>query len=51
MAGLERGEGTAGKLLRDSLLYNDLRGLVGQVDSVLVDLKANPRKYINLSIF
>ncbi|MEO8560852.1 MAG: MlaD family protein [bacterium] len=51
MAGLERGEGTAGKLLRDSLLYNDLRGLVGQVDSVLVDLKANPKKYINLKIF
>jgi hypothetical protein len=24
---------------------------VAQVDSVLVDLKANPRTYINLSIF
>ena len=33
--GLERGEGNAGKLLRDTLLYNDLRGLVEQVDSVL----------------
>ena len=51
IAGIERGEGTAGKLLRDTLLYNDLRKLVGQVDTVLVDLKANPRKYINLSIF
>jgi phospholipid/cholesterol/gamma-HCH transport system substrate-binding protein len=51
IAGIERGEGNAGKLLRDTLLYNDLRRLVGQVDTVLVDLKANPRKYINLSIF
>ena len=51
IAGIERGEGKAGKLLRDTLLYNDLRKVVGQVDSVLVDLKANPRKYINLSIF
>jgi phospholipid/cholesterol/gamma-HCH transport system substrate-binding protein len=51
IGGIERGEGNAGKLLRDTLLYHDLRGLVGQVDSVLVDLKANPRKYINLSIF
>jgi len=51
IAGIERGEGNAGKLLRDTLLYNDLRKLVGQVDTVLVDLKANPRKYINLSIF
>jgi phospholipid/cholesterol/gamma-HCH transport system substrate-binding protein len=51
LGGLERGEGNAGKLLRDTLLYRDLRAVVGQVDSVLVDLKANPRKYINLSIF
>ena len=51
VAGIERGEGNAGKLLKDSLLYRDLRGLVTQADSVLADLKKNPRKYINLSIF
>ena len=51
LAGIERGEGNAGKLLRDTLLYSDLRKVVVQVDSVLADLKANPRKYINLSIF
>jgi phospholipid/cholesterol/gamma-HCH transport system substrate-binding protein len=51
LAGLEHGEGTAGKLLRDTLLYNDLRGLVTQADSVMADLKANPKKYINLRIF
>jgi len=50
-AGLERGEGTAGKLLKDTLLYRDLRGLVTQADSVMADLKANPKKYINLRIF
>jgi phospholipid/cholesterol/gamma-HCH transport system substrate-binding protein len=51
IAGIERGEGTVGKLMRDTLLYRDLRGLVTQADSVLADLKANPRKYINLKIF
>jgi phospholipid/cholesterol/gamma-HCH transport system substrate-binding protein len=51
MAGLDRGEGTAGKLLKDTLLYRDLRGLVTQADSVMADLKANPKKYINLRIF
>lgn len=51
VAGLERGEGNAGRLLRDTLLYRDLRGLVTQADSVLADVKRNPRKYINLSIF
>lgn len=51
LAGVERGEGTAGKLMKDTLLYRDLRALVTQADSVLADLKANPKKYINLRIF
>jgi phospholipid/cholesterol/gamma-HCH transport system substrate-binding protein len=51
VAGIERGDGNAGKLLKDTLLYRDLRGLVTQADSVLADLKANPKKYINLRIF
>jgi phospholipid/cholesterol/gamma-HCH transport system substrate-binding protein len=51
IAGLERGEGTAGKMLRDTLLYNDLRNVVTHVDSVIADLKANPRKYLKFSVF
>jgi phospholipid/cholesterol/gamma-HCH transport system substrate-binding protein len=51
LAGLERGRGTAGKLLSDTLLYSDLRATVQRVDSLMADFKRNPRKYINLSIF
>ena len=51
VGGIERGEGTVGKFMKDTLLYRDLRGLVTQADSVLADLKANPKKYINLRIF
>lgn len=51
MARLERGEGTAGKLLTDSLLYNDLRRLVTRFDSVTADFKRDPRKYIKFSVF
>ena len=51
LTGIERGEGNVGKLMKDTLLYRDLRGLVTQADSVLADLKANPKKYINLRIF
>jgi len=51
IAGLERGEGTAGKMLRDTLLYNDLRNVVTHVDSVIADLKSNPRKYLKFSVF
>ncbi|MEP6992451.1 MAG: MlaD family protein [bacterium] len=51
VGGIERGDGTVGKFMKDTLLYRDLRGLVTQADSVLADLKANPKKYINLRIF
>ena len=51
MARLERGEGTAGKLLTDSLLYSDVRRLVTRLDSVTADFKRDPRKYIKFSVF
>lgn len=51
LARLERGEGTAGKLLTDTLLYRDARNLMMRVDSLVSDLQRNPRKYFNLTIF
>jgi phospholipid/cholesterol/gamma-HCH transport system substrate-binding protein len=51
LAKLNTGQGSAGKLLTDTLLYRDLRNLISSVDSVMTDFKKNPRKYINLSIF
>lgn len=48
---LERGDGTAGKLLTDTLLYRDVRSLVTRLDSMTADIKKNPKRYINLSIF
>lgn len=51
LARLERGEGSAGKLLQDTALYNNLKNLVANADSLMIDFKKNPRKYINLKIF
>lgn len=51
LAKLDNGQGTAGKLLTDTLLYQDLRNVVGRVDSLTADFKAHPKKYINLRIF
>lgn len=51
LASLENGNGTAGKLLSDTLLYSDLRRLTMRLDSLTADFKKNPRKYINLEIF
>jgi phospholipid/cholesterol/gamma-HCH transport system substrate-binding protein len=51
LARLERGEGTAGKFLTDTMLYRDTRNLLTRVDSLVADFQRNPRKYINLRIF
>ena len=48
---IENGDGSAGKLLNDPGLYNDVRGLVTRMDSLMADFKKNPRRYINLEIF
>jgi phospholipid/cholesterol/gamma-HCH transport system substrate-binding protein len=46
LAGLESGEGTASLLLNDRALYEGLVRLSGSVDEILLDIKANPRRYI-----
>lgn len=51
IAKLNGGEGSAGRLLTDTLLYRDVRNLVGSIDSLMTDFKKHPRKYINLTIF
>lgn len=45
------GPGTVGKLLNDPAIYEQLNQTMKRVDSLMIDLKANPRKYINLRIF
>jgi len=50
-AAVERGEGTLGKLLRDTTLYTNLVDTNLEVQALLRDLRRNPRKYINLTIF
>ena len=51
LAQLQGTEGTAGLLLNDPALYNDLRRLTTRLDSLSLDVQRNPRRYINLSIF
>jgi phospholipid/cholesterol/gamma-HCH transport system substrate-binding protein len=48
---LERGDGSAGRILNDPGLYNDVRALVTRLDSLTADFKTNPRRYVNLKIF
>ncbi len=48
---IEAGEGAVGRLLTDSTLALRLESAAAQLDSLLADVKANPRRYVRLSIF
>ncbi len=48
---VQSGDGTAAKLLNDPGLYEDLRRVLIRVDSLTAEFKANPKKFVNLSIF
>jgi phospholipid/cholesterol/gamma-HCH transport system substrate-binding protein len=48
---MNSGNGSVGLALNDPGAYNDLRSTIQHMDSIMVDLKKNPKKYINLRIF
>jgi phospholipid/cholesterol/gamma-HCH transport system substrate-binding protein len=48
---IERGEGSLGLLLRDTALYVNLVETNIEVQALLRDIRLNPRRYINLTIF
>lgn len=51
MVGLEKGEGSAGKLLRDDKLYDRTESLLSGLEELVRDVKANPKRYINVKVF
>jgi phospholipid/cholesterol/gamma-HCH transport system substrate-binding protein len=51
LAKVDSGPGSAAKLLNDPGAYNDVRGLLQRMDSLLADIKKNPKRYINVRIF
>ncbi len=44
-------EGTIGLLMNDKMLYNNLTNTVLSADSLLIDLKTNPKRYVHFSVF
>ena len=51
MSKMNEGEGTAGQLITNDTLYNNLTSSIESLDLLLKDLKANPKRYVHFSIF
>ena len=50
-AKLNSNEGTLGLLMRDPELYNNLNSTMIHADSLMIDLKQNPKRYVHFSVF
>ncbi len=47
---LNSGEGTAGLLLRDKQLYENMNKTVGELGSLIAEIKKDPKKYLNVKV-
>jgi phospholipid/cholesterol/gamma-HCH transport system substrate-binding protein len=51
MKGLESGKGTMGKLMKDEALYTNLEKTSKELELLLQDVRLNPTRYVNVSVF
>ncbi len=48
LAGINAGEGSMGKLLKDEELYNNLKGASKEMEELLRDIKLHPKRYFRV---
>ena len=51
ISGIQNGEGSLGKLAKDEQLYQNLNESSANLNNLILDLKANPKRYLNFSVF
>jgi len=44
-------DGTLGRMMNDPTLYNNLNHTIQSADSLVTDLKTNPKRYVHFSVF
>lgn len=48
---INSGEGSLGLLVNDKKLYDNLQNTAADLDKLVIDLKANPKRYMHISVF
>jgi phospholipid/cholesterol/gamma-HCH transport system substrate-binding protein len=51
LTNLNAGKGSLGNIVKSDSLYKSLNKTIGSIDSLVTDIKANPKRYINVSVF
>jgi phospholipid/cholesterol/gamma-HCH transport system substrate-binding protein len=51
MGDVQSGKGTLGKLMKDETLYKNLEKTSKELELLLQDVRLNPTRYINVSVF
>ncbi|MFA3781616.1 MlaD family protein [Melioribacteraceae bacterium 4301-Me] len=51
LTSMNEGKGSLGSLLKNDTLYHNLTHSISSIDSLVTDIKRNPKKYINVSVF
>ena len=51
MADINSGKGTMGKLMKDDAMYNNFTNTSKELELLLQDLRLNPTRYVNVSLF
>ncbi len=47
---LNAGEGTAGQLLKDKQLYENMNAAVGDLRALIAAINKDPKKYLNVKV-
>ena len=48
---VDRGDGSLGRLVNDPKLYDEAKQTVAELKALIADIKANPKKYVNVKVF
>ena len=51
ISGINDGKGSLGLLLNDDKMYQNLNNASKNLDELMIDLKANPKRYVHFSVF
>ena len=51
MAGIQKGEGSLGKLVKDDAMYNNLTNMSKELEELIREMKLNPKRFVHFSLF